>query len=528
MPRFNWRALFDSMYDTRVYDNTLSHIFRIVRCFFRYIITKQPFDSTNEMMTPAVASAIDEMMKLRKKRDKKNNNGNNGNVGNEMMLQEESSDATFHSPETSNYTFSVVWEKTDTSKHSVYVEILQKLMNFMNCICLVYNGSFANLGGADNMRVFSVRELQSAVKKQQGVWNKDRILSVYGEIFNSFDIDAFIGSCCRPRVNTFPSKIIGNRFASVPTSDVNLNFLRVASEGVCNQIIWNLCTRRYEVAAPSLLYLLALDTSNWNITEAESYPNARDPRTAEYTSLILLHVDEFLSVAQRTDALSMMLYSRLISKKRIGDSDGKDIVLTKVATVSEQPEDEEVREETTASLPCDSSEPDDTPHTPSINYVDFVIDRAEFLRLAQHVPTIWIYAFIRHALQCAPTGDRGSTFFLQMVLLMIQLRRDPQFAPTLESGTTFLIKALIDETLESTVPLTWLRKRKRESGGTEPVADKKSLEEVGRLCMHTHTVLRLLRLIVTGRCGGAIRELADSFRPFCGETVVAHQRERHR
>lgn len=474
MPRFNWRALFDSLYDTRVYDNTLSHVFRIVRCFFRYIITKQPFDSTNEMTTPAVASAIDELMKLRKKRDKKNNN--NGNE----PVQEESSDATFHSPETSNYTFSVVWEKTDTSKHSVYVEILQKLMNLLNCICLVYNGSFANLGGADNMRVFSVRELQSAVKKQQGVWNKDRILSVYGEIFNSFDIDAFIGSCCRPRVNTFPSKIIGNRFASVPTSDVNLNFLRVASEGVCSQIIWNLCTRRYEVAAPSLLYLLSLDTSNWNVTEAESYPNARDPRTAEYTSLILLHMDEFLSVAQRADALSMMLYSRLISKKRVGDSDGKDVVLAKVATISEQPEDEEAREETAATLPCESSEPDDAPRTPSINYVDFVIDRAEFLRLAQHVPTVWIYAFVRHTLQCAPTGDRGSTFFLQMVLLMIQLRRDPQFAPTLESGTTFLVKALIDETLESTVPLSWLRKRKRESGGTEtePVADKRSLEEV--------------------------------------------------
>lgn len=481
MPKFNWRALFDSLYDTRVYDNTLSHIFRIVRCFFRYIITKQPFDSTNEITTHAVSSAIDELLKLRKKRDKKNNNnGNSGNGGgNELMLQEESSDITFHSSETSNYTFSIVWEKTDTSKHSVYVEILQKLMNFLNCICLVYNGSFANLGGADNMRVFSVREFQSALKKQQGVWNKDRILSVYGEIFNSFDTDAFIGSCCRPRVNTFPSKIIGNRYATVPTSDVNLNFLRVASEGVCNQIIWNLCTRRYEVAAPSLLYLLSLDTSNWNITEAESYPNARDPRTAEYTSLILLHMDEFLSVAQRSDALSMMLYSRLISKKRIGDSDGKDDLLSNVATISEQqqPEDEEAREETT-TLPCESSEPDDAPRTPSINYVDFVIDRAEFLRLTQHVPTIWIYAFIRHALQCAPTGDRGSTFFLQMVLLMIQLRRDPQFAPTLESGSTFLIKALIDETLESTVPMTWLRKRKRESVGTETVVDKKSLEEV--------------------------------------------------
>lgn len=484
MPRFNWRALFDSLYDTRVYDNTLSHVFRIVRCFFRYIITKQPFDSTNEIMTSAVASAIDDLMKLRKKRDKKNN-GNNGNGG--IETQEESSDATLHSPDTSNYTFAVVWEKTDTSKFSVYVEILQKLLNFLNCICLVYNGSFANLGGADNMRVFSVRELQSAVKKQQGVWNKDRILCVYGEIFNSFDVDAFIGSCCRPRVNTFPSKIIGNRFASVPTSDVNLNFLRVASEGVCNQIIWNLCTRRYEIAAPSLLYLLSLDTSNWNITEAESYPNARDPRTAEYTSLILLHMDEFLSVAQRTDALSMMLYSRLISKKRIGDSDGKDVVLTKVASVS-SPEEEEAREET-ATLPCESTEQDDVPHTPSINYVDFVIDRAEFLRLAQHVPTIWIYAFVRHTLQCAPTGDRGSTFFLQMVLLMLQLRRDPQFAATLESGTTFLIKALIDETLESTVPLTWLRKRKRESGGAEPVADKKSFDEVGLQGCMSETLL---------------------------------------
>lgn len=314
LPRFNWRAVFDSLYDTRVYDNTLAYIFRVVRAFFRYIINQQPLDTYNELLSPDLAINIEETMKARKRKEKKP--AEPGELP--SVTPEEPVTASTISP-----TFSVDWKRTDSSKFPVYPDILQKVLNFLNCICLLYNSSFANLCGADNMRVFSVRDLQSAIRKQQVVWNKDHILCLYGDIFNTFDVDAFIGSCYRPRVTSYPTKIIGNRFASVPTSDVNLNFLRVASDGVCQQIIWNLTTRRYEMAAPSLLYLLSLDTSNWSITEAESYPNSRDARASEFTSLVLLHLDEFLDVAQRQDALSMMLYSRLIPKKRIGDSEPK-------------------------------------------------------------------------------------------------------------------------------------------------------------------------------------------------------------
>lgn len=105
--------------------------------------------------------------------------------------------------------------------------------------------------------------------------------------------------------------------------------------------------------------------------------------------------------------------------------------------------------------------------------MDFVIDRSEFLRLTEHVPTVWIYAFVRHALELASSGDRGSSFFLQFILVALQLRRDPQFSSTLDFGGSALTKALIDETLESTVPMSWLRKRKRECGNAE-VIDKRA------------------------------------------------------
>ena len=106
-----------------------------------------------------------------------------------------------------------------------------------------------------------------------------------------------------------------------------------------------------------------------------------------------------------------------------------------------------------------------------MNYVDFVIDRAEFMRLTQHIPTVWIYAYIRHSL--ADLSNRGAVFFLQMTLLVLQLHRDPQLAGTFNQGSAFLVKMLIDETLESTVPLNWLRKRKRESGVADDAVEEK-------------------------------------------------------
>lgn len=555
LPNFNWKIMFETFFDTSIYEGTVSQVFAIVRSFFRYIITKSPFDCPNDKVSSDIINRINELVASRLDRKsrvfgaqtaaatsggrrssrKSTNNGHSqqsvdsDNLPSTDAIETETTVDTAVATATTaaaddrrdgsssgvsqqqRHTFEIVWAEADATMHPAYVEILQKILNFLNTICIMFNGVLANTGSADYMRQMGLRNMQLLLKKEQGFWTKDKLLRVYSEIFKDFDMDGFENACRRMRMTSLPNTVIGNCFASV--TGVNLNFLRVASSGRGQQVIWNLTTRCYEPAAPSLLYLLVLDTNNWFVTDDESFPSVPDPLVTEFASRVISQMDQFVADAQRLDALSMMLYTRLILKKRIGDSCGNgsghgggggggglsgvlggmpdDDVdraefvdrlirsMMSAVDVSMSPDDDGDGDQSSSNGVgggrCSSSEPslsDDRSNEQSssggptatgpqrpIKYVDFIIDRDEFFRLARHVPVNWVYEFVEHMVgQVKQNHSSNCRIFVQILLMLVQLIRDARFtAFVLREGFS---QNLADELLESSISMTWLRKRK--------------------------------------------------------------------
>lgn len=514
---FNWKNMFESTYNCEVFIGTSGHMFRLVREFFRYIIHRYPRDCSNEFVPSGVLDTIAALVAKRNQRKAGNSRGNGGRKqqradGCSLFGQDEdfgnyegcgSGPPSAESLSSSNGgstvpTHAILWHETDAASSSLYLDVLQRVMNFLNAVLFMFNGVLGNSNGSDCMRAIGAKNVQYLVRKEQGIWLKDKLLRVFGPIFRDFDLDAFQTCSRRPYMSSVPNMVMGNCLSNVQS--VNTSFVRVASNQQDQQVIWNLIVRRYEMAAPSLLYLLTLDTVNWNVNEAENFPNTPDLTVNHYVSLVLRNLDIFLADAQRADALSMMLYTRLVPKKRIGDGDASGIIggdvgpadsarmfAKRVANklledLAEEPASIDGRS-TNNGDPSDKGDDATTKQQEEVwsscsqqsqsqgdgRYVDFIIDRDEFFSLAENLEPVFVTRYCQRLiddLAAMDDADVVSTVppLLQLFMLVIQLSRDHRFHEFLSREN--LSSVLVDTLMMATVSADWLQKRRISPNGT--------------------------------------------------------------
>lgn len=506
MPVFNWHTTFQRMYSNEAYGKSVNHAFCLVADFFRYLISRELRELPSRSLDPNVLQTIQDL--LDKRSSKKNNRKNlavrrrrvnassmeeeeyvdddgefdgpslakrprnrrrrNNEPTSAVSAYESSSSAAESNAGVQPYTFSVHWAETDASTCPAYAVILQKTMNFLNSIYLMSNGQFANTGSSDFMSRFTVSV--RALKHEQSVWSKDPLLRVFTDIFQDFDIDSFQNASRRPLCTSVPSFIIGNSISSI--SGENLNFVRVSSKGSDRYILWNLTTRKYEPGAPSLLYLLTLDSVNWSVDNDECYPSATNDRINEYTSFVLQNLDEFTEDVQRVDALSMMLYSEMIPKKRIGESmpgaEDADsawffdrIARTMTTDLSTMTTDDPIvhdddTDKDALNVPV-MGQSSSQQQKRSEKYVHFLIDREEFFALADRVPVAWVYEYAACCLRRRSSGHPSSAF-LRLLILIVQLVADRRMVAYAHREN--FAQRLADEMIESSMDSNWLRRQK--------------------------------------------------------------------
>lgn len=553
-PRYNWFSMFDSLYQLDVYTCSLSFIFASVREFFSAIVARDP--KTGAILTPktdsrkylALCDRIEELVsersskggkmikaktvrapasKNRSKRTnaRRDNDGIGNNSDDELTFDRDNGAARRNGSSSSSSrddrvqdsngdkesngwpqscTFVLDWEKTDCQRYSDYANVLQRVMNFCNACCLQFTGSLANLNNASYMQL-AKDLIPNMVSNEKNHWNNDVLLRVFHHIFSLFDINKCVDLCDRQKRKVL-KQTLGNFMSNNCSGSMNMKFVRIVSArvnssggGSSSFVIWNLVTRRYEIAAPSLLFLITLNSQIWGTTCHELFPNAPDESLSCYSSVVIENVDRFLSVSKAVDSLSMIMYSPLIQKKTIGkwSSDGFDtqdddlgkrvdsILRDKDEDVSQRKFDDS-NDSTTSSSSASISARDRAINSDRVgdddyddrfdrmfdrgnardgrptfdrDFVPFVIDKQEFFDLSRNVHTHWINSFVRYCLQHR-ANKAGCSTFLHLMLLVVQLARNPGFVPLLRENT--FCGTLIDELLDSPINEGWLTSRKRK------------------------------------------------------------------
>lgn len=561
-PRYNWFSMLDSLYQLDVYTCSLSFIFATVREFFSAIVARDPKSGTlltpktDSKKYLALCDRIEEIVSERsskggkmikaktsrssasssssasKNRSKRTNarrdNGIGNNSDDELTFDRNGPNgiASSHSAGSSSSridrdstldhndadesngwpqscTFVLDWEKTDCQRYSDYANVLQRVMNFCNACCLQFTGSLANLNNASYMQL-AKDSIPNMVSNEKNHWNNDVLLRVFHHIFSLFDINKCVDLCDRQKRKVL-KQTLGNFMSNNCSGSMNMKFVRIVSSrvnstggGSSGFVIWNLVTRRYEIAAPSLLFLITLNSQIWGTTCHELFPNAPDESLSCYSSVVIENVDRFLSVSKAVDSLSMIMYSPLIQKKTIGkwSSDGFDtqdddlgkrvdsILRDKDEDVSQRRFDDSNDSTTSSSAASNSrdcaSASVDRVHDDEDDrfdrmfdrgnardglsafdrdFVPFVIDKQEFFDLSRNVHTHWINSFVRFCLRHR-ADKAGCSTFLHLMLLVVQLARNPGFVPLLRENT--FCGTLIDELLDSPIDEAWLTSRKRK------------------------------------------------------------------
>lgn len=477
---FNWKNCFETLYTNDVFYGTVNHMFRLVREFFRYIMHGHVRDCPNEQVPAELMLKVDKLMNKRNAAKKpKDSQAGNGYAEETIDIYSPNADVAYP-------THSVIWLETDATRSTLYLDALQRIFNFLNATVVFFNGILGNSHGSDFMRTIGTKNLQYQFRKEQGVWAKDKLLRIFGPIFKDFDLDAFTLASCRAHMSSVPNMVIGNCLSNVQT--VNTSFVRVASNQQDQHVIWNLVIRRYEVAAPSLLYLLCLDTVNWSIPEAESFPSAIDPIIDNYFSLSFLHLDTFVDDVQRADAFSMMLYTRLITKKRVGESDAGGLFASGAGNdapglFAKRVADRLLVEQRSSANgeEAHSTEDNDTfnggsfyvPSSTESNsatigatYVDFIIDRDEFFQLSTLIEPCFVTRYVSSLVGASVSP----TPLVQLFLLVIQLSLDPRFYELVRRET--LSAVFSDVVIAATISREWLKRRSDEPD-ERPVSENK-------------------------------------------------------
>lgn len=393
------------------------------------------------------------------------------------------------------------------------VSLLQNCMNFLNDLCLMYNGSLIHKCCAENTHNYHQSSFKDRLKQSNDVWKNDPELSIYNISWKNVDLHELEENCYRDKSEERVSKAIGNTLAACSTSQINVNYLRFRSDGKHSYVIFNVMLKRYEIAAPSLMYLLSLDYKNWHLTDSDCYPSSVDPRVRDYISIALGEIDTFVEAIMPIDALSMMLNSDLIREKSIGASStpslrdrlthpdrvnkGAEVVSPscadkcqdaaiagELATRDKQSHTENEISNDQAAGNSDSANesiadkngedalatddvgmlPDDIGEDKS--YVDFTLDRSEFFELSQHIRPHWIYRYFERSLQ--KDHDRGFSYIILLVVQMVHhyglwiLER--------ESFVTMMTEELLLSSLPQDCALRLAARKKTSVSGGHPVS----------------------------------------------------------
>lgn len=340
----------------------------------------------------------------------------------------------------------------DIAKCKRNKEILQNAVNFLNDICLLYNGTFMNQSRADYLQKFDKRVIKNLETNLSKRWRDDFELSNFLVTPSDVDWNAVEENCFRDKTTESPSISIGNFLAQHKTTEINMYFLRILN-GSHSFSIYNILTRRYEVCAPSLMYLLRLDYKNWFLNSHESYPSSVDRGIAEYASLCLENIDSFKKRIVAIDSMSMILHSKLIREKKVGlerfdapssffsslstqlisanvtsSSTSSSVNPVVASSIDETSSRNRITrnmfrvnaddDSASSSLSQLESELDHERSSASASYVDFVIDQAEFLELSSRISVAWVHDYFVRSIERREYGL--VYFFLAIVQLVSQ------------------------------------------------------------------------------------------------------------
>lgn len=197
------------------------------------------------------------------------------------------------------------------------VVALQTFMNFMNANCWFYDNQFIHLGHG---RSHTAHTRKQFVDKMRVYSNELKPIDPALTFEKHVNFDDMI-ACCHRYVLTGSeksdkmSKVLGNTRAASNSSTVNFAFLRYYFRG--EQIVMsNIHINMYELVLPNLMYLISLDTANFEVEDSELFPVNVDQRVTEFTTLAIQHLPEYMRHLVSVDSLSMMLHAPLIREKK--------------------------------------------------------------------------------------------------------------------------------------------------------------------------------------------------------------------
>ncbi|KAK2574738.1 hypothetical protein KPH14_013068, partial [Odynerus spinipes] len=318
-----------------------------------------------------------------------------------------------------------------------------------------------NQGRADYLQKFDKRLFKNLDLAYSSRWATDPDLSKFLVTPSNIDWTAIEENCFRDKTNESPSIVMGNFLAQHKTTDINLYFLRIL-DGSHSFSIYNILTRRYEVSAPSLMFLLRLDYKNWFLNSRESYPSCINGAVNEYATKCIESIDRFRQTIVSVDSLSMILYSKLIREKKIGlerfDAT-KTLANSLLATnnarkvgkgragfgvgggvgggVGQSTSDDGAgyrggrRDDSIPVFPSvidadqsatsivsalEKEMENDDRNSNNSSYVDFVIDSTEFFELSSHISVSWIYDYFSRSVEC---GEYSLVYFYLLILQIV-------------------------------------------------------------------------------------------------------------
>nr|WQF02759.1 MAG: hypothetical protein [Apis mellifra filamentous-like virus] len=426
LPSFNWLLNWDRIYDSRVFQNTIEYCLNLTKEYMLRYDSKVQV-ATNERRTMDAATPQESVDFASHSRAARRGGGRQQQQQQQQQQQ---------------------------SQQDPRMQIVQTILNFLNDICMFYNGGLVHKSNANNREPTKQAFWVDTLKRTNDEWNKDPKAQLRIAI-KDLNLDLLEDSCYRQRTTERPSKVIGNALSSNSTSKINTSYLRIIRDTHYGFIIHNIQLHRYEIAAPTLMYLMTLNYGKWALSDADSFPSAVNPAIHDYVQLVLENVDTYLSNAISVDGLSMMLYTDIIPLKHTGDSSGmttsKSNVLAKAMNNNNNNEETQPLEDDDDAPPQKRAKIDDDSDlinsvSNTTAYVDFLIDRREYFNLAAHLRPEWVYRFCEKAL--AKHSETTSPFVQYLVLLM-QLFQTHGFDPLAKES---FFDMLVDEFFLACIP----------------------------------------------------------------------------
>lgn len=196
---------------------------------------------------------------------------------------------------------------------------LQLSLNYVNKTCWFFDGHFVHLNNANCYSPIDRKRFHDRLK----LFNQDLKMNCCNKVsFDYVNLEEMISHCYRfssaHSAQKFAkvAKIIGNTQATRTASSVNFAFVRIKHNSL-NAIMSNVHINSYELTAPSVLFLLTLDTRNFYTDDGEHFPFNVNQNATDYILECWQNITEYLKLVVPTDAFSMLLYAPLVKEKKL-------------------------------------------------------------------------------------------------------------------------------------------------------------------------------------------------------------------